>query len=206
MRTFTPHFKYKKSESEESLAVGCTQFCVRHFPPGPSRVPQPPSLSSRLASLHTLLLSPAPDHNHPCQCRASAAAPSGRPRDGALGTLGRPCTRCVCEIGIFLAQPRAQSILFEFNYLWVVPERCPCLWPRRLTVTHPSCINHPSIHAPARPPSKPNERTGADPAHSPPTIPASPSLSFSDNKIRLLGFTTLPYLSFSAAFGWLSKP
>ena len=106
-----------------------------------------------------LPLSPAPDHNHPCQCRASAAAPSGRPRDGALGTLGRPCARCVCEIGIFLAQPRAQSILFEFNYLWVVPERCPCLWPRRLTVTHPSCINHPSIHAPARPPTKQAERT-----------------------------------------------
>ena len=28
--------RMKNSGSEESLAVGCTRFCVRHFPPGPS--------------------------------------------------------------------------------------------------------------------------------------------------------------------------
>ena len=33
----TPHFTHEEQRiRRESLAVGCTRFCVRHFPPGAS--------------------------------------------------------------------------------------------------------------------------------------------------------------------------
>ena len=46
----------KNSGSEESLAVGCTRFCVRHFPPVDQRW-----ITQQSPRINTPLLRPAPD-------------------------------------------------------------------------------------------------------------------------------------------------
>ena len=69
--------RMKNSESEQLLAVGCTRFCVRHFPRVHQRAPRKVRLPS------TPRFCAPPPIYHPCQCRASAAAPGDPMADRA---------------------------------------------------------------------------------------------------------------------------
>ena len=94
----------KNSDSEESLAVGCTRFCVRHFPPGAPACTTYPS-----PRFNTPLLSPAPDLS-PLSVQGQCRCPGG-PGGGKEAKGGGQCDRghkkekrgwVVCDsVGVF---------------------------------------------------------------------------------------------------------
>ena len=90
--------RMKNSGSEESLAVGCTRFCVRHFPPGA------PACTTRCSPLiNTPLFSSAPDLSPlsgqgQCRCPGARIAAWRGPH---LATRSRhrnglQVSKCVC--------------------------------------------------------------------------------------------------------------